>query len=367
MKADTKPRVLPAEPASESGASEITGLALVLLLLGLVLHELQWVLLPFVLSGLVAYLCTPLVDLIARRAGKPRALGAVGVFLVLVGLGAAVGFLGVPPLVREIERLATDIHGIFSSLAQSALGGKSITLFGEQMTAPQIADMATQAVRDYIGQADRIAKLSGAAFAGVFGVFLMLVLLFYLLLNGPQVMRGLLWLAPPQKRPLVRDIWRHLGPVLWRYFLGVLIVIIYATIAAYIGLGLVLGLNHAVFLAVLTGVLELIPVIGPGASALIAGLVAVRHATGLGPIIGYAIYAAALRLSIDQLLGPVVLGVAAELHPVLIIFCFLAGGALFGIPGIILAAPIALAVKTTLAVSRGELGDVPHADAKAEG
>ncbi len=367
MSADARSRVLPAEPARENRASEITSFVLILILVGMVLHELRWVLLPFVIAALFAYLCTPLVDWLARRTGKARALCAVGVFLVFVCLALAVGMLGVPPLIRELERLITDVHGIFSSLAQSALDDKFITLFGKQVNAPQIADLATQAVRDYIGKADRVAELSGAAFAGVFSIFLMLVLLFYLLLSGPQIMQGLLWLAPPEKRPLIRDIWRHLGPVLWRYFIGVLIVVAYATVAAYIGLGLVLGLNHAIFLAVMTGVLELIPVVGPGASALIAGLVAVRHATGLGPILAYAVYAAALRLSIDQLLGPLVLGVAAELHPVLIIFCFLAGGALFGIPGIILAAPMALAVKISLAVLRGELGDLQHETDEAKG
>jgi len=49
-----------------------------------------------------------------------------------------------------------------------------------------------------------------------------------------------------------------------------------------------------------------------------------------------------LRLSIDQLLGPVVLGRAARLHPTMIIFCFLSGGLLFGIAGMILAVPVAL-------------------------
>jgi len=69
----------------------------------------------------------------------------------------------------------------------------------------------------------------------------------------------------------------------------------------------------------------------------------------LAAILAYAIYATALRLSIDQLFGPIVLGSAARLHPVLIIFCFLSGGVLFGIAGVIMSVPIALAVKTTLA------------------
>jgi predicted PurR-regulated permease PerM len=100
----------------------------------------------------------------------------------------------------------------------------------------------------------------------------------------------------------------------------------------------------------MTGLLEMIPVIGPVTSAVIAGLVAVRYATGIGNIIGYAVYATVLRLSIDELIGPVVLGRAAHVHPVMVIFCFLAGGVLFGIPGVIMAIPVALAAKHSLAV-----------------
>jgi predicted PurR-regulated permease PerM len=70
----------------------------------------------------------------------------------------------------------------------------------------------------------------------------------------------------------------------------------------------VLGIPHAVLLALLTGVLEMIPVIGPGASAVIAGLVAIHYAAGIGSIIAYALYATALRISIDQLFGPLALG-----------------------------------------------------------
>jgi predicted PurR-regulated permease PerM len=120
-------------------------------------------------------------------------------------------------------------------------------------------------------------------------------------------------------------------------------------------LGLVLGLPHAVLLALLTGVLEMIPVVGPGASAVIAGLVAIHYAAGIGAIVAYAIYATALRISIDQLFGPLALGAAARLHPVLVIFCFLSGAFLFGVVGVIMAVPVALVVKVTLALLYDEL------------
>ena len=59
-------------------------------------------------------------------------------------------------------------------------------------------------------------------------------------------------------------------------------------------------------------------------------------------------YATVLRLSIDQLIGPLVLGRAARLHPTVVIFCFLAGGLLFGVAGVILAVPLALTIRVTL-------------------
>ena len=85
-----------------------------------------------------------------------------------------------------------------------------------------------------------------------------------------------------------------------------------------------------------------------------AGLISLRTATGIGSIFAYAAYATLLRLSIDQLFGPIVLGRAAHVHPVLIIFCFLAGGVVLGIAGIILAVPVALLVKSTLATIYGD-------------
>ena len=93
----------------------------------------------------------------------------------------------------------------------------------------------------------------------------------------------------------------------------------------------------------------------------IPGLVTIHYAAGIGAIIAYALYATALRISIDQLFGPLALGAAARLHLVLVIFCFLSGAFLFGVVGVIMAVPVALIVKITLAL----LYDEPGKDALA--
>jgi predicted PurR-regulated permease PerM len=310
-----------------------------------------------VIAGLLAYICTPAIEWLAARTRLPRALYAVAAFLVLLLFASLLGFLGVPSLIKALRNTVSDLHGVVTAIARGAIGDGKLTPLGEPMTAEQLADAAVTGVRDWLGNTGRLATLGAATFAMLFGAILTLVLLFYSLFSGPAIVRGLLALVPPGQRPLVRHVATQVDPVLRRYFIGVIIIVAYSSTAAYLGLGVVLGIPHAALLALMTGLCETIPLVGQITAAVIAGLVALRYANGIGPIIAYAIYATALRLSIDQLLAPIVLGAAARLHPVVVIFCLVAGGALFGIVGIILAVPAALVVRTTLAI----LYDEPQA------
>jgi predicted PurR-regulated permease PerM len=318
------------------------------------LYFIKLILLPFVLAAIVAYICTPILDWAARRTQWPRLLFAVALFLLLFGISVLVIVFAGQRLLVEGRAIAGDLQGLLENFTRQAMGDEPIRLFGSSLDAHDIAQGALERLRDWFGQTDQIALLTGYSLAAVMGTFLTIVLLFYFLVSGRRVARGLFWIVPPHRRPLVARIWTRLDPVLMRYFIGVLGVVAYATVAAYIGLGVILGIKHAVFLALLTGLLETVPVIGPTAAAILAGLVSLRTATGIINIFEYAAYATALRLSIDQVVGPVVLGRAAHVHPVLIIFCFLAGGIVLGIPGVILAVPVALVVKSTLATLYGD-------------
>jgi predicted PurR-regulated permease PerM len=322
----------------------------ILIAVALVLYEIQWILPPFVFAGLLAYIATPAIDWASTRSRLPRLIFVLLVFGLFLLFAMLVGYLGIPPFAREMARVFNDFETIVRELAQRMIGGGKISLFGQPMDAAQLAAAASTGLRNWFAQTGVLAALGAAIFGTMFGVILTLVLLFYFLLSGPSMARGMLGLVPPRHRPLIVHIWTVLDPVLKRYLIGVLIVVTYAASAAYIGLGLVLGIPHAVLLALLTGVLEMIPVIGPGASAVIAGLVAIHYAAGIGAIIAYALYATALRISIDQLFGPLALGAAARVHPVLVIFCFLSGALLFGVVGVIMAVPVALIVKVTLAL-----------------
>ncbi len=345
-------------PAARRGARGPSAAVTIVVVVAVFLYLVRRILLPFVVAGIVAYVCTPLIDWLAARVRLPRWVFALAVVLVLMAFAALVAWLGVPAMLRETERVAGNLRGTVQGFVQALIGKRTLTLMGEPINAASLATYTVSGLRAWLGQDARIAYVAAFGVASFFGVILLWALLGYFLIDAHRVARGLLWLVPPARRPFVLQVWRELDPLLRRYFIGVALVVVYASIVAYIGLGLVLGLHHAVFLAMLTGLLEVIPIVGPAAAAIIAGLVAVRYAVSAWDILAYIAYAAALRISIDQFFGPIVLGRAARVRPVVVIFCFLTGGILFGVVGVILAVPVALTVKVVLANLYGE----PHTE-----
>ena len=334
--------------------AEVRAVVVTFVALALFVYLVGFIVLPFVIAGIIAYICTPLLDWLAGRTGLPRPLVAVLLVLLLVGLAGFTVALAGRHLVAEIGSTVTDLQGTLDHLLHRAADGEPLRLFGQSIDLNETVRTIGDRVHDWLGRPDRLMVVAGYGFAAVIGTFLTVVLLCYFLVSGKSVAHGLFWLVPPSRRPLVAQIGRRLDPVLKRYFVGLFVIVIYAVIAAYIGLGLILGIDHAFLLALLTGILETIPIIGSTTAAIIAGLVSLHTATGLSSILAFALYAVLLRLSIDQIVAPLVLGGAANVHPVLIIFCFLTGAVLLGIPGVILAVPAALTVKATLATLYGD-------------
>jgi predicted PurR-regulated permease PerM len=334
--------------------AELRTVVVTFVALALFIYLVGFIVLPFVIAGIIAYICTPLLDWLAKRTKLPRPLFAVLLFLLLVCAAGLVAVVAGRHLVAETGSTVTDLQGTLDHLLHRAADGEPVRLFGRPIDLDDIVRTVGDRIHDWLGRPDRLMLVAGFGFAAVIGTFLTVVLLCYFLVSGKSVARGLFWLVPPSRRPLVAQIGARLDPVLKRYFVGIFVIVIYAVIAAYIGLGVILGIDHAFFLALLTGILETIPIIGSTAAAIIAGLVSLHTATGLSSILAFALYAVLLRLSIDQIVAPLVLGSAANVHPVLIIFCFLTGAALLGIPGVILAVPVALTVKATLATLYGD-------------
>jgi predicted PurR-regulated permease PerM len=358
-RADPDTDVHPSGPEHRLTRASGRSILLGLIAVAVFLYVIRVVLLPFVLAAAAAYAVSPVVDWLMRWTGGRRWIAALLVFLAVVAVGGVLGFFVAPSAVDAVLQVASNVRDLVGRLISSFMGNGAIELFGQHLTAQQMADQLVQMASEWITQNGRVMLLASWAFSILFALVLTLVIFVYFLISGPSIERGLFKLIPPAQRGVCEEIWELTGPVLQRYFIGIFLVVVYASVAAYLGLGLFLQLPHAVLLAILTGVLEMVPVIGPAASGVIVGLAAVQAAKGAWSIILFIIYAVALRLSIDDLVGPLVLGRASSIHPVVVIFCFLAGGILFGVVGLIMAVPVAL----TLRVALGVLYEDPEIEA----
>jgi predicted PurR-regulated permease PerM len=316
--------------------------------LGVTIYVLRNILIPFVLAGIVAFICSAPIDRLAARTRWPRWIIAVAALLVLMAAAGTIGYYGAPAVTLDLIRIVEHLEEYIERLIRQLMGGSNVIVLGKQLDAAQIAAYAVDELKSWLAASGRTFVLVTTSFVSLFGFILTWVLLGYMLIDSPAISRGLFWLVPPRQRPFASRVWDELEPILRRYFVGVGAVVLFASLAAYIGLSL-LGIRHAPFLALATGLLEIVPLLGPAASAVLVGLFAIEQARSAWSIVAYAIYATALRISIDQFFGPIVLGKAAYVRPVLVIFCFLAGGYLFGVIGVLLAVPAALALKVVLA------------------
>lgn len=246
----------------------------------------------------------------------------------------------------DLEHVVATAPQILRRFLNELMGGKSVTLFGESYNPDKLVQAIGGALKG-IASLTVVESAAGLAVSLIFGTFLTLVLMPYLMISAPRLAAGSIWLLPPEHRRSVEDLLPKIIPVLRRYLIGLAIVVGYTATVAWIGFGPVFHLPDAVLLAITVGVLELIPVIGPFMSATLVGVVAVQQSgiVAAALLFGFAI---ALRLSIDNVVGPIVLGEAARIHPVVVIISFVCGAILFGVVGLLIAVPIAVCIKITL-------------------
>ncbi len=321
-------------------------IAAVLAVLAVLLYEIRVALLPFIFAVAVAFVLDPLIKRLERQLGVPRWPVAAALYLLVLAVLGAVGYGIGATAARSLMHVVATAPNILRHFLGELIGGKGVILFGQGYTPDQLVQALGGALKGVV-DLGAVGQAVGLAASVIFGVFLTLVLMPYFMISGPRLAGGTIWLLPPEHRGSVEDLLPKIVPILRRYLVGLAIVVSYTSTVAWIGFGPVFHLPDAVILAFTVGVLELIPVIGPVASGALVGVIAIQQSgiVTAGLLIGFAI---ALRLSIDNLVGPLVLGEAAHIHPVVVIISFVCGAILFGVVGLLIAVPVAVCIKITL-------------------
>lgn len=302
---------------------------------------------PFVVAVALAYAFTPLVDRVMARTGWPRlAVVGAGYALALAALAAAAWVVG-RPLIDEVRLFIADGPAAISLFLRELLGGNSVVIGGAVVPVDQLAralrDLATGFVQSPAGAFHLVARVG----AWLVDVIVVLIVTFYLLLDGLRAWTFILEIVPEPERGRVGAVAARVHDVLGRWLRGQLLLIVLVAIVLYLALGPVLHLPFALALAILSGILEVVPLLGPVLAAGLAMLVAFGTG-GPGPAIAVLVVYTIVREVEDQVVMPVVIGRAVHLHPAVTIFAVLVGLSAFGILGGLLAVPAAAALNVTL-------------------
>jgi predicted PurR-regulated permease PerM len=322
-------------------------LGLLLVLILLLIHALRDILVPFVLAAGAAYVLAPIIGFLHKLARLPRMVAAVLLYIILIGAVAAIAWMVGPNVYTNFVKFSSDIPRSTHVFVARLIGGDHANVLGIHLDAWQISGQISGWVQGGLPQTQAM-KVGGLLMGVAFTAVLFLVLLFYFMAQGPELAQRLLRLAPPEYRADVQSFATKADPILSRYVRGLLIIVIFTAVVVSIGMQLLFGVKHAWLLGISAGILELLPVVGPTVAAfLIFGSLAMHGGT-VWTLAALAIFWFAVRQTIDQIVGPIVLGRAVRLPPVAVIFAFLAGGALLGLLGLLLAIPAAAMFKLLL-------------------
>jgi predicted PurR-regulated permease PerM len=317
-----------------------------LVVTGFVLWLARGVIGPFVVAAVLAYAFTPVVSAAQVRTGWPRAL------VVGVGYGLFLAAVGVLTVIAA-ERAGSELNDLTSG-QQDVVYGALHKLFGDTVvvagTTYSVKDLAKQlhaALLGLVSSPNDAVHLAERAVEIGLQVVLTLIVTFYFLLDGRRFGQFAIRFLEPDHRVDALRIAGRIHVILGRWLRGQLLLIALVAAALYVVLGPILHVPFALALAILSGVLEIIPLVGPIIAAALAGTVAFG-ARGSDTTIAVLVVYFVVRQIEDQVVMPIVIGRAVHLHPVVTIFAVLVGLSAWGVLGGLLAVPVAAALNVTL-------------------
>ena len=327
-------------------AASVSKWLVIAALIGL-LWVARGVLPPFIVALILAYVLSPVVDELAERTGVRRPLAAIGVFLAVVAATVVLGWLAGARLGAELRDLSREGPSIVESVVDDFTAGKSIDLLGQTISSRDLGRRLDIALRDELGTPSQAIQAVRLGFELVLAIVLVFLSLAYMLIDGQSFFQYVLRFVPMQQRAHIVFLSAEIHRVLARYLRGQLFLIALMSLVTFLILEWVFHLPYALWMGILTGVLEVIPLIGPLTAGAIACTIGFSQG-GASEAAGLAITYFVLRQVEDQLVMPLVVGRAVHVHPLVTIFAVLTGEKIGGVLGMILAVPIAAAIKVVL-------------------
>ncbi len=301
---------------------------------------------PFCLAFVIAYLLHPFTRTLQAR-GMNRLGAILSVYLLALGVLVFFCLRIIPPIITDLR----DLSQQFPDLAVRS--DQLLSQIGQNYQSLSLPGMVRQEIDENLFAVqndlnDLLGSLAGMAIQLVrysVGILISPILAFYLLYDWDKMKDEFVLLIPKSGRRQVVTLIKDLDDVLGGVVRGQLIVAI--LVGTFVTLGLVyLNVPYALLIGLVAGVFDVIPYFGAILGAAPAVIVALLASPALAVKVGILFFI--IHQLEGMIIGPKILGDNIGLHPLIVIFCLLAGGDLFGIVGLLFAVPVVAVLKVCL-------------------
>jgi predicted PurR-regulated permease PerM len=303
---------------------------------------------PFIWAIITAYLFAPLIYYLETKTRTPRAFWIILTYIIF-GL---VIYWALSYVIPITNNEISEIIGSGTAKGESFLGhiekiGKG-SLFGFGIDYRDIVSMLR------VWLSSQVAVFALPVFFGFMERLIMIsayfVITFYLLLDGEKYIRLFLLLFPAKYRRELTSVSKDINETLGAYIRGQVILIFIMSLASWLVLT-TLRVNYSLVLCLATGILEVVPIIGPIIATTLAALVAFYQ-----PSVAWGLTNATLTMTLiaayfilrqieDLIVIPNVVGKFIHVHPIVVLLSLFIGARIGGILGIFLALPVSAVLK----------------------
>ena len=304
-----------------------------------VISQLKLILIPFILAFVVAYIMHPVLQWLQKRK-IPKILAIILVELTFIALIALFLILLVPILINEINNFIKQVPQLVQwgterlEIIQKWLD--NIGIKDLKINTSDVMDIGIQELQGGLKQARNLLILLVST---VWYSVMALVISFFYLKDQERITGFIKRLIPSKHSRKVKFLTREIDSVLGLYIRGQLIVSILDGLIVGIGLSL-MGVRYAALLGVLAAIFSIIPNFGFLFTVLVTLLVTISGPNPVVMSIKAGIIFVIEEVLLTLVITPNVMGGSMGLNPLVIMLALLTGASLFGVPGLILAAPV---------------------------
>lgn len=322
----------------------------------LLINHLSSVLLPFFIAWIIAYMIWPMVRFLQFRCHLRSRLLSIAVALLIVLAVLALTLLTIiPPTISEFAKLSHVIHDLATQyLGESRIAQNVDYYLRHYVTQNDIVQLIKQdnvqsALQSALAQVWSLVYHTMDFIIGLFGLFIILLYIFFILCDYEKLSEGWVRLIPASKRHFATQLVSDVESGMNAYFRGQALIALIVGILFAIGFTII-GLPLGIGLGLLIGLLNLVPylqLIGFIPTILLALMKSVETGQSFWVILLSALVVfAVVQLIQDLVLTPKIMGHVMGLNPAVILLSLSVWGALLGLIGLIIALPL-----TTLCLS----------------